>query len=156
MPGRGLARRVNARVFLVGAAVILADEATKAWARGALHHPRHLFGPLGLHLEYNSGISFSLGAGHSVVWSVLTLLVALALLGAGTVASPGAPTVGFGLMIGGGVANLVDRLSSSPPRVTDFVALGRLPVFNLADLCVSAGFVTLVVVALRGRALVAR
>ncbi len=55
----------------------------------------------------------------------------------------GLATVGFGLLIGGGVANVVDRLSATPHQVTDFIALGSFPVFNLADVAITVGFITL-------------
>jgi signal peptidase II len=68
----------------------------------------------------------------------------------------GAPGVGFGLLIGGGLANVIDRLAASPHRVTDFIAVSSFPVFNLADVAITAGFVVLLVAALRGDRLVAR
>jgi lipoprotein signal peptidase len=40
--------------------------------------------------------------------------------------------------------------------VTDFVALGSFPVFNLADASITIGFVLLLVAALRGERLLAR
>jgi signal peptidase II len=82
--------------------------------------------------------------------------VALVVVVIGLRARPGVAAIGFGLLLGGGLANVIDRLAAQPHRVTDFVALGRFPVFNLADASISAGFIVLVVVALRGEALTAR
>jgi signal peptidase II len=65
------------------------------------------------------------------------------------------PAIGFGLLIGGGVANIVDRLSATPHQVTDFIALGSFPVFNLADVAITAGFITLLAAALTGEKLLA-
>jgi len=67
----------------------------------------------------------------------------------------GLPAIGFGLLIGGGVANIVDRLSATPHQVTDFIALGSFPVFNLADVAITAGFITLLAAALTGEKLLA-
>ena len=86
----------------------------------------------------------------------MTALVAVAVVVVGLRASRGAPTAGFGLLIGGGLANVIDRLAANPHQVTDFVALGSFPVFNLADACITAGFIVLLVSALRGEALTAR
>lgn len=155
MPRRRLGA-VNLTVLAVAVAVTAADELTKAWARSGLaRHPVHLAGPAWLRLRYNSGLSFSLHPGGSVVTTVATVLVALAVVAVGLRARPGAPALGFGLLIGGGVANAVDRLVSSPHRVTDFVSVGSFPVFNLADAAITAGFAVLVVVALRGGRLTA-
>jgi len=52
------------------------------------------------------------------------------------------------------VANVVDRLTASPPRVTDFIAVGQFPVFNVADISVSVGFLLLLLLVLRGERMV--
>lgn len=155
MPRGGLAR-VNTTVLAVALAVTAVDALVAAWARSALAgHPVHLVGPAWLRLRFNAGLSFSLHAGGATVATVATLAVALAVLVVGLRARRGAPAVGFGLLIGGGVANAVDRLASSPHRVTDYVAVGSFPTFNLADAAITAGFVVLVAVALSGRRLLA-
>jgi signal peptidase II len=157
VPSRRLARRLNGGVALIALAVTLLDAATKAWARHALGGgARHLLGPLDLRLAYNSGVSFSFGGGAPGALALVSAVVAAGVVVVGAVAAPGAPTLGFGLMIGGGVANLIDRLAAHPHRVTDFVAVSSLPVFNLADLAITAGFVVLVAQALAGRRLVER
>lgn len=146
----------NLTVLAVALAVTAADELTKAWAGHALaRHPVHVLGPAWLRLRYNSGLSFSLHTGGSTVTTVATLVVAVAVVAVGLRARRGAPTVGFGLLLGGGVANVLDRLVSSPHRVTDFVSVGSFPVFNLADASITVGFAVLVVVALRGGRLLA-
>ena len=43
----------------------------------------------------------------------------------------------YALIIGGGVANVVDRLRDG--YVTDFIQIGTFPIFNVADMCVSIG-----------------
>ncbi len=45
--------------------------------------------------------------------------------------------IGYGLIIGGALGNIVDRL----PRglVTDFIQVGSFPVFNVADSCITVG-----------------
>jgi len=157
VPGRRLTRGVNLTVIVTALAVTALDAATKAWARHALaRHGVHVAGGVWLRLRYNSGVSFSFNASGSAVTTVLISVVALAVVAVGLRAHPGAPAIGFGLLIGGGVANILDRLAASPHRVTDFVALGGFPVFNLADVSITAGFVVLVVAALRGEALTTR
>jgi signal peptidase II len=74
----------------------------------------------------------------------------------GVNAKRGAPAIGFGLLLGGGLANVVDRLAASTHRVTDFIAVSSFPVFNLADVSITAGFIVLMVAALRGEALLGR
>jgi len=45
--------------------------------------------------------------------------------------------VSLSLMLGGAVGNLVDQFSMG--FVTDFIAVGRFPIFNVADSCVTIG-----------------
>jgi signal peptidase II len=47
------------------------------------------------------------------------------------------PSIGFGLIIGGAVANILDRLHDG--TVTDFIDVGFWPVFNIADSCITVG-----------------
>ncbi len=53
----------------------------------------------------------------------------------------------FGLLVGGAVGNLIDRVAHG--SVTDFVALPRFWIFNVADVCITAGVVVLGLVFLR-------
>src|SRR3989344_3121733 len=55
----------------------------------------------------------------------------------------------FGLVIGGGVANIIDRLRDGV--VTDYFQVGSFPVFNVADSCVTVGVVLLLIEALGAR-----
>ena len=135
--------------------VIIVDVLTKAWARGALATgPRHVVGPLSWQLSYNSGVSFSFGQSVPVVANVLTLVALCAVVVAVLRSQPGAPGVGLGLVLGGGVANMADRLASATRQVTDFIAVGRFPIFNVADAAITIGVLVLVVLLLTGRSVV--
>lgn len=133
----------------------LLDSTSKWWARDALS-PRgeHVWGALWFRLTYNSGISFSLNRGGPVATALVTLVIVLAVAFVALRATPGLATVGLGLLLGGGASNEVDRLVHSPHQVTDFIAVGWFPVFNLADAAISVGFVVLLVAMLRGSSLV--
>jgi signal peptidase II len=56
-------------------------------------------------------------------------------------------SIGTGLIIGGAFGNLVDRLRFG--YVVDFIQIGRFPVFNVADACVSTAVVVLLIWSLR-------
>ncbi len=150
-----LSRRLNLGVLALSGGVIVVDAATKWWARQQLMHgPTHIVGPLWFRLTFNSGISFSLSRNTPSVSVIVAVIVALVLLALALRAQPGVATWGLGLLLGGGVANVLDRLAASPPRVTDFVAVGGFPVFNVADIAVSAGFLLLLLLVLRGKRMV--
>lgn len=157
MSGGRLTRRVNPTVIVVALVVTVFDALTKVWARHALaHHGVHVAGAVWFRLRYNAGVSFSVNPAGPFLTTLVTLAVALVVVVIGLRARPGVAAIGFGLLLGGGLANVIDRLAAQPHRVTDFVALGSFPVFNLADASITAGFIVLVVVALRGEALTAR
>lgn len=130
---------------LVAVAVVGGDEWSKAWARRSLEGPHQVFGPWWWRLSYNSGASFSLGSHAPVVTRVgVVLALAGALVGLVKTA-PGIPALGIGLVTGGGLGNVIDRLTSSTHVVTDFVSLGSFPTFNVADAGVTLGCVMMLV-----------
>jgi signal peptidase II len=157
VPRQRLRRHLNYTVLVVALLVSALDAVTKAWARRALvDHDVHVAGSLWLRLRFNSGISFSINQSGALLTTIVTVVIALAVLVVGLNAAPGISAVGFGLLIGGGVANVIDRLAASPHRVTDFISLGSFPVFNVADVCITAGFLVLLITAVRGERLVGR
>jgi signal peptidase II len=146
--------RINYTVIVIALVVTAIDALSKVWARHALaNHAIHVGGVIWLRLQYNSGISFSFNQSRTLLTTIATLVVALVVALVGLNARRGLPTIGFGLLIGGGVANIVDRLAASPHRVTDFIAPGSFPVFNLADVAITGGFIVLLVAALTGERL---
>jgi signal peptidase II len=157
VPRQRLAFRLNYTVIAVALLVSAVDAASKIWARHALaSHAVHILGFVWLRLQFNSGVSFSINSAGPFWLTIVTVLIALAVVVVGVNASNGLPTWGFGLLIGGGLANAIDRLAASPHRVTDFIAVSSFPVFNVADAAITIGFILLMVAALRGERLLAR
>ncbi len=156
VPRKRLGPHVNFTVAYVALVVTVVDASTKIWARHALaHHAVHVLGDVSLRLQYNSGISFSINQSAGLITTVVTSVVAVVVVVVGLRARSGAPAIGFGLLLGGGVANVIDRLAARPHQVTDFVAIGSFPVFNVADAAITFGFIVLIVSALRGEKLLA-
>ena len=161
------ARRTHWVAFAaVAAAALAADQATKAIVRATLDLGEAVpaVGPFSIHHVRNSGI-----LGGHLQGTAVPIAFASALGLAALVVyvlrrrNPGPLSViGFGLLLGGGLGNLVDRVFRSPGplqgHVVDVVSLfapdGSVwPVFNLADSCIVSGGVLLVLLALRGREL---
>ena len=88
--------------------------------------------------------------------TIATVVIAVVVVVVGLRANSGSPSIGFGLLIGGGVANVIDRLAATPHEVTDFIAVGSFPVFNAADVAITLGFLVLIAAAIRGERLLAR
>jgi signal peptidase II len=90
----------------------------------------------GLQRSYNPGIAFGMHLGPFQDFIILTALALLIWAGSRTARSSLEQT-GFGLVIGGGTANTIDRLLDG--AVTDMVQVGSFPIFNAADICINAG-----------------
>jgi signal peptidase II len=141
-------RRAWARAGFVLAAVLAADQITKALARGGIERGEHRdFLPL-LDLVHvrNEGIAFGVLEGGQT-WVVI-LAVGAALAGLLVVFALNAHRPGVwlptGLLLGGALGNVVDRARDG--AVTDFLKLPHWPAFNLADIAITAGVVALVLV----------
>jgi signal peptidase II len=157
VPRQRVTRGVNVTVVVVALAVTIADFLTKLWAHHALaHRSVHVVGPVWLRLAYNTGISFSLNRSGPLGTTVVVLLIVVVVAVVALRAAPGIATVGFGLLLGGGLGNEINRLVQVPHRVTDFIAVGSFPVFNVADTGVTLGCAVLVIALLRDQPLVQR
>jgi len=157
VPRQRLRIRWNLSVAYVALVVIAIDAALKSWLRSALPMGGwHLTSGLWIRLQYNPGLSFSLSSTHGLIVALVAAVVALGVLVVGLGASRGLPTYGFGLLVGGGLANQVDRFSSTPHEVSDYIAAWNFPVFNFADIAVTVGVVLLLIAVLQNKRLVAR
>jgi signal peptidase II len=116
-------------------AALAADQLTKQIVTGHLRldEGHHIVGPFWIHHVQNSGIAFGLFSSATAAVIVLTgIAVAWMLLffaRSGT-RHPVLP-VALGLVIGGSLSNLLDRVRLG--YVTDFLDLRYWPAFNLAD-----------------------
>lgn len=119
----------------VALAAVLADQVTKHVVTRTLglDQAEHVIGPLSIHHVQNSGIAFGLfssaTAGVTVITgiAVVWMLVFFARSGSRHPVLPAS----LGLLIGGSVSNLVDRIRLG--HVTDFIDVRYWPAFNLAD-----------------------
>jgi signal peptidase II len=128
----------------VSAGVVVADQLTKEWAVSSLTD-RHidLVWTLRLNLSFNTGMAFSRGESWGPVIGVVALVVIVALL-LSLRRQPGRLTdISVGLIVGGAIGNLLDRLFRSPGwfrgAVVDFIDLQWFPIFNIADMAITVG-----------------
>ena len=135
---------------VIAAVVVLIDQATKAAALSGLSTEQRipLLGDLlGLQLAFNPGAILSLGAGFTGLLTLLGVGAVVVLIVAAARARTGWWAVGIGLILGGAVGNVIDRLFSPPGfgvgHVTDFLAYGNLFIGNLADVALGAGVIVL-------------
>ncbi len=161
--GRPARRRPIGILGTAAGFVLLVDIVTKQLAVGGLagREPvRLLGGAVYLDLIRNSGAAFSLGTGYTFVFPLITAIV-VAWIGWTARRLRSVPwAVALGLVLGGALGNLTDRIFRAPGpmvgHVIDFVSLfgpeGRYyPVFNAADSALCVGVALAVLLELTGR-----
>jgi signal peptidase II len=120
---------------------------------------RVLGGALYLQQVRNSGAAFSLGTGYTVLLTVVALIVAGVIIRAAKRMRSAGWAVALGLVLGGALGNLGDRLFRAPGLgrgwVVDWISLfgpdgEHWPIFNLADSAIVCGAITAGVLAVRG------
>jgi len=133
------------------------DQLTKALALDRLveGEPVELVpGVLDLYLLRNPGAAFSLATGVTWVLTLVAVAVVVAVAVLARRLGSWAWALALGLLLGGALGNLTDRLLREPGfgvgHVVDFLRLPRWPVFNLADSSIVVAAVLVVVLSFRG------
>ena len=155
---RALAMLGVAAVLAVIVDQVVKELSTKNLVEG--EPVRILGGLIHLSLLRNSGAAFSLGSGYTWVFPLVTLAVII-WIGVMTRKLRSLPwALALGLVLGGALGNLGDRLFRAPGvfhgHVVDMISLfapygDKFAVFNIADSCLSVGVVLAVLLELTGR-----
>ncbi|TCC05408.1 signal peptidase II [Kribbella soli] len=141
----------------VGLLILVLDQVTKALALAHLTpgEPVDVIGSLlKFNLIRNSGAAFSLGAGYTPYISAVQITVALGVVYLSRKLGSAGWAVAFGLLFGGAVGNILDRIFREPSpfhgHVVDFLQTPHWAIFNVADMAVTSAAVLLVIQTLRG------
>ncbi len=157
--GAGGPRRRRVGVLIVVALLVYAaDVISKIIVVATLteNAPVRVAGSL-LQLDYlrNPGAAFSLGAdGYTVVFTLIAAAVIVAILRMARTLASRRWAVALGLLLGGALGNLTDRIARGPGPlrgwVVDFIQLPHWPVFNLADSAICCGGALMVLLTILG------
>jgi signal peptidase II len=136
------------KAALLAAVVIAVDRITKHIVRGHIGYTQSrtvIPGVLRLVHYRNTGVAFDFLSGAGPVVIIVEGLALLALL----VYFARHPTkrglwIPTGLLVGGALGNLLDRLIDG--SVTDFIKFPDWPAFNAADISITVGVITLLIV----------
>ncbi|WP_326723727.1 MULTISPECIES: signal peptidase II [unclassified Streptomyces] len=102
----------------------------------------------------NAGAAFGLGEAFTIIFTVIAaaVIVVIARLARKLYSLPWA--IALGLLLGGALGNLTDRIFRSPGvfegAVVDFIAPKHFAVFNLADSAIVCGGILIVLLSFRG------
>jgi signal peptidase II len=137
----------------VAGVVVVLDQLTKIWAVAALSDgPVEVIGTLlQFRLTRNPGGAFSLLTGLTPVLAVLAAAMVVYIVRTTRRTTDVVMAYSLGLVLGGAVGNLVDRLIRSPGflrgEVVDFIKVPNWPTFNIADCAITVG---VIIIAIRG------
>ncbi|MCS5498673.1 signal peptidase II [Cnuibacter physcomitrellae] len=103
----------------------------------------------------NSGAAFSIGNAYTWIFSILAAAVTVFIIWFARRIRSFAWAVVFGLLLGGTLGNLYDRLFREPGfgvgHVVDFITIPLLPaIFNLADVAICCAMGLFIILTIRG------
>jgi signal peptidase II len=141
----------------VALGVLAMDQASKWWAEHTLDDGsvQPVIGDwLQLRLTYNPGAAFSMGTSYTVLLTLIAIAVVIVVLRLTRSLGSLGWALALGLLLGGALGNITDRLFREPApfrgHVVDFIELPHWPVFNLADSAIFVAAALLVLLNLRG------
>lgn len=135
----------RALATLVAAAVLVLDQATKAWAVVALSDGPYVLidGFLRLADTRNPGASFSMFTDAGQIIAVIAMVVIVVVFVLVDRVHHSIDVVGLGLIMGGAAGNLADRIIRGTGfldgAVVDFIDFDFFPSFNVADIAINVG-----------------
>ncbi|MCK7622357.1 signal peptidase II [Streptomyces sp. RS10V-4] len=105
----------------------------------------------------NSGAAFSMGEAFTAVFTAIAVAVVVVIVRVARKLRSLPWALALGLLLGGALGNLTDRLFRSPGvfrgHVVDFISVEHFAVFNLADSAIVCGGILAVLLSFLGRAL---
>jgi signal peptidase II len=140
-------QRAWGRAGLVVAGVLLVDQVTKRLVQSGIAEGEHdsVFPGVELVHVRNRGVAFGAFAGGGTVVAVVIGVALVALVAWFTRhARKDLAWLPTGLLLGGAVGNIFDRVRDG--AVTDFVKLPAWPAFNVADIAITFGVLSLLYV----------
>lgn len=150
-------RRLTGWLAAIAVVVATADQLTKYWAEQSLtdRDPISVIGDLiELRLIYNSGAAFSIASGMTWLLTLVVAVVVVVIIRAAAKIGSRGWAVALGLMLGGAIGNLIDRLFREPGfpqgHVVDFIDYFGWFVGNVADIAVVVGAVLIGLLTARG------
>ncbi len=159
-PGRGAPPGVLLLAAAAALVVYTADQLTKWWVVSTMtlgERAPVVEGLLWWQFIRNPGAAFSLGEDITWVFTVVMAVVSVLIVLTLRRVRSAAWALALGLVLGGALGNLTDRLLREPGfgvgHVVDFIAVPRFAIFNIADCGVVTGVCLVVLLTLLGREL---
>jgi signal peptidase II len=145
--------------YAIAAVAVLLDQLSKYWILYVFELPAKgsvpVAGPLNLTMVWNQGVSFGLLRADQDItrWALAAFAIVVSVVLALWVRKAGRPILAYalGLIMGGAVGNVIDRIRFG--AVADFIDVSALYfpwVFNIADAAINIGIALLLIDMIRG------
>lgn len=150
-----MSREATRRLWILIASIVVADQLTKHWALNRLSGDRtiDLVGSLRFNLAFNKGMAFSQATGAGPVIGALGFVIVIVIVLWLRRSATGVAAVAAGMIVGGAIGNLIDRLFRGEAwlrgAVVDYIDLQWFPIFNIADSAISIGAVLMILASFR-------
>jgi signal peptidase II len=152
-----VSRRLLWGVFALAALVITADQLSKWWAETNLGDGTVIpviDNVISFQLVYNPGAAFSIGEEFTWVLTIIAAIAVVAIIRYAWRVESRAWAFALGLLLGGAITHLGDRLFREPGfargHVVDFINYGGYFIGNIADIALVGGAVMIVIISLMG------
>ena len=148
-------RNIPALSLLIAFGAVVLDQLSKRWALSHLSdgHIDHVIWTLQWNLSFNSGMAFGRAQGWGPVIAVAATVIIVGFVLTLRRTDSKLAMVAVGLIVGGALGNLIDRLFREEAwlrgRVVDFIDFQWFPIFNIADICINVGGALLIISYLR-------
>ncbi|MFD0371848.1 signal peptidase II [Streptomyces sp. NPDC059071] len=150
-------KRKIAALFVVAVLAYLLDLGSKMLVVAKLegHEPIEVIGDL-LRFEAvrNPGAAFGMGEAFTIIFTCIAAVVIVVIIRLARKLYSLPWAIALGLLLGGALGNLTDRIFRSPGvfegAVVDFIAPAHFAVFNLADSAIVCGGILIVLLSFRG------
>lgn len=141
----------------VAAFAYACDQLTKWWVSSTMEIGEQISvipGVLQWYHILNSGAAFSIGENFTWLFTIIMAVVSLVIVFFSAKIRSVWWAVGLGLVLGGALGNLTDRLFRPPSfgmgHVVDFISFPNFAIFNMADMAVVGGVIVICLLTLLG------
>lgn len=150
-------RRLVTLLTILTVVVVAVDQISKVWAERTLagEPPIEVIGAfLRLRLIYNPGAAFSIGTGLTWLFTLIIAVVVIVIIRTAARLGSRSWAIALGLLLGGAIGNLADRLFRQPGfpegHVVDFIDYNGWFVGNIADIAIVVAMGLIVILSFRG------
>ena len=144
---------MNKQKVMVGLFILIIDQLLKGILETITKSYVIIDKVLSIRFVTNTGAAFSILENNILILIIVSISVLILVYNLSfSFKSDKLTNITFGLLYGGILGNLIDRVFYG--YVRDFISIGKFPIFNVADIAIVVGIILLIVISIKGEFLV--